>query len=75
MSSAPGSLGLELGIAPSSSAAAGGGDMWHWQPDMSRGAINFGSDGDGSMFSGLIRDFAIGLAVALAAKWAWGKMR
>ena len=41
------------------------------------GAINVGSGaGAGnSWVSGIVRDFAIGIAVALAAKYVWGKIR
>lgn len=38
------------------------------------GQINVGSSGE-SWVSGLVRDFAIGVGVALAARYLWGKLR
>lgn len=68
------SLGLELGIAPSSAASAGAdymGDAGPWD-----GSVNLGGGGaEDSWVSGLVRDLVIGVAVALLAKWAWGKLR
>lgn len=72
-SSTPGSLGLELGIAPSSGASAGSdyfGDNGPWD-----GSVTMGAGGaSDSWVSGIVRDLAIGVAVALIAKWAWKKL-
>lgn len=66
--------GLSLGISPSSSAnAATGLDMMGGFGGAATGGVSMG--GAESWVSGLIRDFAIGVAVALAAKWAWGKLK
>ncbi len=68
------SLGFELGISPSSAASAGAdmfGDGGQWD-----GSVNIGAGGaPDSWLSGIVRDLVIGVAVALAAKWAWGKLK
>lgn len=63
---------LSLSLAPSSSASSAtgldnfGGSGGGWTGDISIG-------GGGS--SGLLRDLAIGVAIALAAKYLWGRMK
>lgn len=67
--------GLELGIAPSSSASSATGlDNLGGFGGAYTGNVSMGSGAD-SWVSGIVRDLAVGVAVALAAKWAWGKLR
>lgn len=66
---------LSLGISPSSAAqSASGLDMFGGLGGSATGNISVGSGSD-SWVSGLVRDFAIGVAVAMAAKWAWGRIK
>lgn len=66
------SLGLELGIAPSSGAQTGA-DWFSDQPNFTFGGVDFGEDGiSQTPITGLVRDLAVGVAVALLAKWMWG---
>lgn len=68
--------GLSLGISPSSSAASstglkslgehGGG----WT-----GAVNIGAGAGETWVTGIVRDLAIMAAVALAAKYVWGRLK
>jgi hypothetical protein len=39
------------------------------------GAANVGSGATDTWITGVVRDLAIGVAVALLAKWAWGKLK
>lgn len=67
--------GLSLGISPSSSAYADTGlDMVGGYGGSATGSVNLGAGSD-SWLSGVVRDLAIGIAVALAAKWLWGKIK
>lgn len=71
-------LGLSLGISPISSASADTGmKMFGDAGGPATGAINVGggAGAGNSWLSGVVRDFAIGVAVALAAKYAWGKLK
>lgn len=70
------SLGLSFGIDPQSSAGAGGGDWTQNDSGINMGGYSFGSIGDGggtgnTPISGLVRDMAVGVAVALLAKYLW----
>ena len=68
--------GLSLGISPSSSASSATGlDMMGGYGGAMTGAANVGSGASDTWVTGIVRDFAMGVAVALAAKWAWGKVR
>lgn len=68
--------GLSLGISPSSSAYSatglkslgdhGGG----WT-----GAVNIGSGAGDTWVTSIVRDLAIMAAVALAAKYIWGRLK
>jgi len=82
---APGSLGLELGFA--SSAATGDAlfDLGNgFSPNFSRNtaargaaiepAAIGGADGGNTVISGLVRELAMGVAVALAARFLWQQM-
>lgn len=67
---------LSLGISPTSSSSADGGmKMFGDLGGAATGAINVGSGAGDTWLSGVVRDFAIGVAVALAAKYVWGKIR
>lgn len=71
-------FGLSLGIAPSSGANAGGGDFWSHADQFKLGGVDFGSDsasGGSTPITGLVRDLAVGVAVALIAKWLWGYIK
>ena len=68
-----GDLELGLTVAPSSSTGA---DIMDAEFDFGFGDIIVGSDGKNSTWvSGLLRDITVGLIVALAAKYAWGKIK
>lgn len=66
--------GLSLGISPSSFATASSGmDYLTNAAPTSTGSVSFGGEDGGptSVVTGLVRDFAIGAAVALFVKFAW----
>lgn len=66
--------GLSLGISPSSSASSATGlENFGGYGGAATGSVSLG--GSETWISGLVRDFAIGVAVALAARWAWGKLK
>ena len=65
---------LSLGISPQSSASTGL-DMLGSHGGGVTGAINVGSGASDTWVTGLVRDFAIGVGVALAAKYIWGKLK
>jgi hypothetical protein len=68
-------LGLTLGISPSSDAQAGNGDWVSTMMNPVFSDFNYGSDASGTggttAITGLVRDLAVGVAVALLAKWLW----
>lgn len=66
------SLGLTLGISPVSSSSSGS-DMQSQAPTFTRGAINFGGAME-TPVSGLIRDGALILALAIGGRYLWGKL-
>ena len=70
MDGAPGSFGLELGIAPSSGT---GSDIFDKAYDFEFGGVSVG--GGQSWVSSLARDITVGLIVAVAAKYAWSKIK
>lgn len=67
---------FSLPIAPSSGATQTGEDfMEDFRVDF--GGISVGNEGGAgaSWVSGLVRDVTVGLIVAMAAKWAWSKIK
>lgn len=68
---------LQFSLAPSSSASSGTGlDMFGAHGGGMTGAINVGSGaGTDTWVTGLVRDLAIGAAVALAARYLWGQIK
>lgn len=67
---------LDLSLSTSSSASSSSGlDNFGGHGGGWTGDISIGSGGQDSWISGLVRDLAIGVAVALAAKYLWGKLR
>jgi hypothetical protein len=77
MAIAPAAMpGLSLGISPSSSASSATGlDMIGAHGAPTTGSVSMGGAGQNTWVTGLVRDFAMGIAVALAAKWAWGRLK
>lgn len=68
--------GLSLGISPSSAASSSTGlDMIGDHGGGYTGPINVGAGASDTWITGLVRDFAIGVGVALAAKYLWGKLK
>lgn len=69
---------LNLSSNPMSSASSyAGADMFGDSPGGYTGAVHFGPEGaagGASWVSGLVRDLAMGVAVALLAKWLWNKL-
>lgn len=66
--------GLSLGISPSSFAtSASGMDYLTTGSPTTTGSVSFGGDDGGptTVVTGLVRDFAVGAAVALFVKFAW----
>lgn len=67
---------LSFTAAPSSAASSSTGlDNIGGYGGFGMGDISVGSGGSNSWVTGLVRDLAIGVAVALAAKYLWGKMK
>ncbi len=65
-----------LSLATSSAADTGDNliETGSFSADFSK-SVGGGSSGGGSPISGLVRDFATAVAVALASKWIWGKIK
>lgn len=68
---------LSFALNPSSSASSATGlDMLGGHGGGMTGAVNIGSGGaEKTWLTGIVRDFAMGIAVALAAKYAWGRLK
>lgn len=67
---------LSLGISPSSSASSATGlDLFGANGGAMTGAVNIGDGAQSTWITGLVRDFAIGVGVALAAKYLWGRLK
>lgn len=72
----PGMPGLSFSLNPSSSAASESGlKSFGGSGGAATGAINIGSGGQNSPFTGLVRDGAIAVAVAYAAVYLWRHMK
>ena len=66
-------LGLSLGL---SSSADSGDDIVTPSFNVDFGdKLSAGAGGGATPISGLVRDFATALAVAVAAKWIWSKVK
>lgn len=67
-------LSFTAAVNPSSSAASS--DVLREEFDFRTGDINVGNEGaDTTWVSSLVRDVTVGLIVAMAAKWAWSKIK
>jgi len=70
-----------LTLAPSSSAESGGDNLFDAPFQVTFGnkvAAEGGSasgGAGGSIITGLIKDAAMGIGVALAARWLWGQIK
>jgi hypothetical protein len=68
MAETPG-LGFELGISPVSSSSTGA-PYFLDQPQFSFGGVDFGGS-ETTPITALVRDLAVGVAVAMIAKYLW----